>query len=403
MYVLLSIGLILVLLKSNMSVKSSVPTYLKAIYVAAFGVCTFMYLGVRTKLTKKLDNKAESLFVSRAYRYVFLTVIAFVLRLVMVLVLNEKVDCALSPGFSVGLGSYINYGLGLFVKNQMYANVIINTILAILGCVIIKRIMLNITQNDIIATGASIMYLFLPQSLVCVTQYVRYNYNVIFVLLGMLVFTKIIDQVSRFDKKSKAYLIYSIIFGIIQSIDIILGGSYILWLCTLPLVTLAAMYIATINIKIKFKLKLKRNLKILASKLERLNISKLICVSAISLIISGITTIVCITKFNVNNYQMWSITNCVNLLMHSRNYYLILIVFSLVFEIIGVILKRKLDIKMFMIKVIFIVSGIHTFFTVGGVYASAVFDVLLVLTVITNICNICYNGEQRIKLLSYKN
>lgn len=402
-YILLSVALILLLAKSNISVKSSVPVYLKAIYIAAFGICTLMYIWVKNKLSKKMSNKSLSITISKVYCYLYLAVVVLVSRFVMAYVLKGNAVEQILPSFSAGLGSYVNYGLGLVIKKTMYANVIINSILAFMSCVAIKKILLNITENDTIATLSSIMYLFIPGSLVNVTEYIKGSYNVCITLIGMLVFTKIIDEVKNFGKKNKKYLIYSVILGIIQAIDVVLGGSYVLWICTLVFVSLAAMYIDIVHIRMNFKKKLNYKLKILAEKIERINISKLVYVSCISLAISGITYLVCAIASSTTYYQMFSVTNCVNILMHSRNYYLVLIIFALVFEIIGVILKRKLDIKMFMVKVACIASGILTFFTVDGIHTSFVFDTLLVLTVITNICNICYNREERVKLLKEKN
>mgnify|MGYP003292114997 CR=1 FL=1 len=397
---LLSVALILILAKSNMTIESNVSIYFKVIYIAVFGIVTFMYSWVKRRLAEKLSNKSLSITISRVYYYIYLGVVTFVSRFVMAYILKENVVDAVSPGISEGLGSYINYGLGLLVKNQMYANVIINTVLAFLSCIVIKKIILNITENDTVATVTSIMYLLIPQSLVYVTSYVKYGYNVLLVLIGIMLFTKIIDEVKNFGKKSKKYLIYSLILGIIQALDVVLGGWYLLWVSMLVFVTLAAMYIDTVHIRIKFKQKLGYKLKIFLEKIEKINISKLIVVAVIVLLMSGIATLVYELLFNVDNYKMFSVSNSVNVLMHSRNYYLVLLIFSLVFEIIGIILKRKLDVKMFMIKVAMITSGMHTFFMPDSIYSSAVFDTLLVLTVIANICNICYNREEKIKLLS---
>ncbi len=402
-YVIVSVALILILLKSNMYVKSSVPTYLKAVYVAMFALCTFLYAGVKTRLAKKLTNKALSITISKIYYYIYLAVIAFVSKFAMAYILRETPVTPIIPGFSSGLGSYINYGLGLLVDNQFYANAIVNSILAFASCVVIKKILLNITDNDTIATVASIMYLFIPQSLVYVMEYIKYNYNVILVLIGIFVFTKIIDEVKNFGKKNNKYLIYALILGAIQSLDVIFGGSYVLWICMMLITTLAATYVDTVHIHINFKEKLHYKLKRIAEKIERINISKLICVSLIALVIAGITTLVCAIVTTSSNYKIFNVENASNILMHSRNYYLVLVIFALVFEIIGVLLKRELDIKMFNIKVSMITIAIISFFMVDSIYASALFDTLLALTVITNACNICYNREERIKLLKDKN
>lgn len=321
----------------------------------------------------------------------------------MAYVLKDNVVENVLTGSGEGIGSYINYGLGKILNNQMYANVLINSLITFASCVIIKKILLNIIENDTVATTTSIIYIFIPQSLVYVNEYVKYSYNVLFVLAGIFVCTKIIDEVEKFGKKSNNYLLYSIILGVIASLDIILGGTYVLWLCVLLLITLAAMYVDTVHITISFKQKLNYKLKILAERLERINISKFIIVCCVVLTIAGITTLIYSLVTDIDNYQMFSTNNAIKILMHSRMYYLILLIISLVAEIIGVLLKRKLDIKMFMVKVGMITQTVVIFFMAPNVYTATVFDALLVLTVITNICNICYNREEKVKLLKEQN
>lgn len=402
-YTILSVALCLVLLKSNVTTESSISMVTKAIYIGVFVVCTLMYIWVRNRLSRKMSNKDLSIKISRMYCYLYLGIIVLVTRFVMAYILKENVVNVVAPSFSAGLGSYINYGLGMLIGNQMYANVIINTILAFLSCIIIKRIVLNITDNDMVATTTSIVYLLAPQSLVYVTEYVKYSYNVLLVLVGIYVFLHIIDEVKNFNKKNKKYLIYSVIFGVVQAIDVILGGSYILWLATVIIIMAVATYVDVSHITIKFKKKLNYKLKILAERVEKINISKLVYVSVVSLVISGITTLIYAKLSSTNNFQMFSVSNLVNVLMHSRNYYLVLIICALVFEIIAIVTRRKIDAKMYIIKVAFMSAASLTFYTVDGIYASAVFDVLLILNTVMNICNICYNREERIKLLRDKN
>lgn len=401
-YVVLSVALTLILVKSGLNTESSVSMYLKAIHIAVFGICTLMYAFVKNKLAKKMSNESLSVSISKIYNYLYLFVITFVTRFVMAYVFKDTMSIV-NPSFSNGIFSYLNYGLGLYIGNQMYANVILNTILAFVSCILIKKLILNITDNDTIATTTSIMYLLLPQALVYVTEHAKFSYNVVVILLGLLVFVKIIQEVQNFNKKDNKYLIYSLIFGVIQSVDIILGGTYMMWVAMHIFVTFAAMYIATLRVRLRFNSSSSYKMKRYAEKIERINISKLILVSLVSLAVSGLIALLYGEFSLANNYQMFSVTNSLNVLMHSRNYYLVLIISALVFEIIGVVLKRKLDIKMFGIKVLFVSSGIVTFFMVDTTYAAAVFDTLLILTSVLNVCNICYNREERVKLLKDKN
>ena len=402
-YIILSIALCLIILKSNVTIESSIGAHIKAIHIGAFGVCTLMYVGVRNKLAKKMSNKTISIKISKIYCYVYLAVIVFVSRLVMAYILKDSVPTILRPCYSMGIGSYVNYSLAQLIGNQMYANIILNSILVYLAGIVIKKIVLNITDNDMVATTTSIIYILAPQSLAFVSEYIKYNYNVILVLVGIFVFLHIIDEVKQFNKRDNKYLIYAGILGVTQSLDIVFGGSYMLWLCTMLIITTVAMYVDVVHIKIKFKNSLNYKFKRIAEKIEKINISKLIYITAISLLISLVPTVLNATLSNSNNYQMFEVINVINILLHSRNYYLVLIIFAFVFEIISVIASRKMDIKMYLLKLLFICEICLLFFMVDGIYAAGVFDTLLILNAVMNICNICYNREERIKLLKEKN
>jgi len=402
-YIILSVAICLICIKNNFETESSVGTCEKLIYVGTLAICVFAYVWVRNKLSKKMSNKDLSIKVSKIYCYLYLAVIVLVSRIVMAYVLKNEEIAALVPSFNMGLGSYLNYGLGIYIGNQMYANVIINTILIFLSSVVIKKIVLNITDNDMVATTTSLLYIFAPQSLWQINSYIRYNYNVLIVLIGIYVLLNIIDEVKNFNKKNNKYLIYSLVLGGIQTIDIVFGGSYMLWLCPMPVITCIAMYVDIVHILIPFKQELNYKMKRIVEKIERINISKLVYVCGISLGVSAVTTCIYLALSSANKFSVFNVQNAVAVIGHSRSYYLVLVIIALVFEIISVITKRKLDIKMNLIKLMFIVAACITFFMVDGIYASALFDTLLILNTIMIICNICYNGEERIKLLKEKN
>ncbi len=390
-------------MKSNFETESSIGACEKLIYVGTFGICVFAYIWVRNKLAKKMSNKDLSVKISKIYYYLYLAVIVLVSRFIMAYILKNEEIASLVPSFNMGLGSYLNYGLGLYIGNQMYANVILNTILIFVSSIVIKKVVLNITDNDMVATTTSLLYIFAPQSLWQVGSYIRYNYNVLIVLVGIYVLLHIIDEVKNFNKKNNKYLIYSLVLGAVQSLDIVFGGSYILWIFPMIIATCVAMYIDVVHILIPFKQKLNYKMKRLAEKIEKINISKLVYVCGISLAISAVTTWIYHSLSSANNFSMFDVQNAVSVLGHSRSYYLVLVIASLVFEIVSVITKRKLDIKMNLVKLMFVIVAILTFFTVDGIYAAALFDTLLILNVVMIICNIGYNREERIKLLNEKN
>lgn len=399
---LLALALLVLLVKSNILVKSNLSVNIKFIHIALFVVCTSLYIWMKRRLEKKVEN----IKLIKGYCYLYLAVMVFVTRLLIVFGNNENIVELLNPGFNIGLGSYLNYGLASVLNNQMYANVIINSGLLFASCIFIKKIIMNITENDVLGTVTALLYVFLPQTILCVTEYTKYSYNVLVVLIGLYIINKIIDEVKNFNDKNNKYLKYSIILGAVQSVDIILGGSYVFWICVNIFTTLVATYIDLVHIKFKedFKTKLNYKLKRIAEKVEKIGISKLICVSEISLLVSGITCLIYSLVTITNNYEMHNvITSLEQAFLHSRNYYIALIVCALVFEVISVILKRKTEIKMFLIKIAFVTSVFILAFMTPAANVSAVFDVLAIMIVIINICNICYNREERIKLLKDKN
>jgi len=60
------------------------------------------------------------------------------------------------------------------------------------------------------------------------------------------------------------------------------------------------------KLKISRDDKLNYKFKILAERVEKTNISKLVCVSVITLLVSGITVLIYFIIFNTNNYQMFT-------------------------------------------------------------------------------------------------
>ena len=401
-YILFCIFVFAVLLKSNIEVPSSLNTCLKLAYVAAFAVCIMLYAWVR----KKLIRKVESVKLINLYSYSFLGIITFVSRIALIYV--SKIDKIVEfvPSFNVGFGSYINYGLGRLLNNFAYANVVINTLFVFVCSILIKKIILNITESDTIATITSMIYIFIPQSLVYFASYTRFEYNLVVVLLAIYMYIKIVDEVKNFTVKNKKYIVYAVILGLLQGLDILLGGTYVFWVLLMLLVTLVANYVDIVRIHIGDNIKSKASYKLkrLIEKIEKINISKLVVTMLISLGVSGVFCLLHAIIFNTNNYEM-SITldRFVQNLIHSRNYYIVLIVFSFVFEIIGFVLNRKVDIKMCMLKYALIIMTCILPFMVPVVYTTTVYDTLLVIATIINVCNICFNREEKIKLLKDKN
>lgn len=400
-YVLLLLGISVCLIKSNILVKSDLKTYIKVIHVVIFAMCLVMYMVVKKKLDKKTDNaKLISL-----YKYMYLAVLVLVSRIGLFYIFKSKDVVDIIPSYGDGLGSYLNYLVSLIINNTIHANVIVNTVFSFVIVILIKKLMFNITNSDFLSTLSSVLYIMLPTSMYYVTEYNRYTYNLLFILIGLNMMVKIIDEVKQYKLKNINYVYMAISLGFVIGMDILFKGSYLLWCIMLILIIPAASYIDVFHLsfgdKFKFNIKFKRFL----CKIEQINISKLVKVSVYSLGVAGVIKIILmfIGSFNYTLNMPKYVTSVIeNAMMLSRNYYIVLIFLSIVFEIIGILLKRKIDIKMVLIK-IFNIIGVLYILLNGTSMSCIVFDVSLVLLVVCNICNIYYNMEEKIKLLKEKN
>lgn len=395
-----------ILFKSTREVKTNLSLYIKLIYIALFLVCMFGY----AFLKKKLNMKLKSSRLIYSYRYLYLALIVFVTRFIMAYINKDNVMPNLVLSFENGLGSYIVDGLSKVINSQMYAVVIINTIITFISVMIIKRIVFNITTSEILSAIATIMYIFLPQSLLLTTDYVKYNFNLVIILTVILIIMKIIDEVSQRRLKSSKYIILTGIAAILIELDLILSGSYIFWLSVISIMILVSKNIDFTHVSFGDKQKEHLPIKLnrILYKIERINISKLLNVFIILFITSTIVFSIIYTSTDLQStINLAKISNLDNnieeIFKSSRNYYIVIIILILVLEFLGVILKRKTDIKIIIIKGTLVITTFVTAFYRNTVNASIIFDVILILVLILDIGNIYYNREDKIKLLKEKN
>lgn len=393
---LLLIFIAVCLINSNVSVKSGLRTYVKVIHIAVFAMCLVVYMFVKKRLDKKTENKKLICL----YKYMYLGVLVLVSRIGLFYLFKSRKVLAILPSFGEGLGSYINYGMSILLNNAMYANIIINTVLTFAIVVLIKKLMFKITSSDFLSTLSAVLYIMLPFSMYNVTYYDKFTYNLVFTLLGLNLIIKIIDEVKQYKLKTNNYVYMSILLGFVISIDILFKGSYIFWTTIILAIIPAASYIDVFHLSFGGKMKFKK----IICKIEQLNISKLVKVAAYSMLMSGIVkiilTILSAGRYHANFINENYFESIKGALMLSRNYYIVLIVVILTFEIIGIVLKRKIDIKMTVIKLFNIMSVLYII--LNGT-ACILFDVSLILLAVCNICNIYYNREEKIKLLKDKN
>lgn len=404
MLFLLYIGASLV--KNTIDVKSHLDISIKLVYLALVALSITVYMILKKRLLKKvISSKLMTL-----YKYAYLAIITLISRIALVYVLAKKEIVEVVPSYSKGIGSYLNKFADFVIGNEAFANILINTVITFCAVLLIKNILLNITKGDFLSSLAAIVYIFLPQSMYFANEYNRYNFNLIFVLLGVALLMHIIDVVKQYKLKNKKYIYLSIILAIIASIDIILGGTYLFWILFVGIFSLAATYIdiahisfgQTIKSKVSFKLS-----KVLY-KIEQTNFSKLINTTLIVVAVCGITKLIlniCTGSTNFCTFASFTEleTRLIDALSVSRNYYIVLISLVLLFEIIGIVLKRTWDIKIIGIKLLNILVIGVMIFSKDLVYTATIFDVTLILLFVSNMCNIYYNREEKIKLLKEKN
>ena len=403
---LLLVYIAICLLKNSMTVKSDLGFGIKLVYMLILISSISMYMWLKKRLNKKMTSTKIMVL----YRYMYLAVLTLVTRIGMVFVLAKRNVEIIPPSFGQGLGSYLFKLVNFVIGNTIYTNVIINTTITYIVVVLIKKILENITKSDFLSATAAMLYIFLPQSLYFVIEYNRYNYNLLFILIGFYIILNIIDLVKQYKLKTKKYIYMSLVLGAVAGIDIILGGSWVFWSLLVIILTTAATYIdiAHISFGEKIKTKVSFNIKKLLYKIEQTNFSKLINTALIVLAVTGVVAVILSLTTSSTNYSFTTniselVNRTIEALNTSRNYYIVLIVLIVLLEIIGVILKRNLDIKMVAVKILNILVIISMLLSKNITYTATIFDVTLILLLVSNMCNIYYNREEKIKLLKDRN
>lgn len=404
MLFLLYIGASLV--KNTIDVKSQLDTRIKLVYLVMVALSITVYMLLKKRLLKKIiSSKLMTL-----YKYAYLAIVTLVSRIALVYVLAKKEIVELVPLYSKGIGSYLNRFVNFVVDNAAFTNILINTVITFVAVLLIKNILLNITKGDFLSSLAAIVYIFLPQSMYFANEYNRYNFNLVFVLLGVALLMHIIDVVKQYKLKSKKYIYLSIVLAVIASTEIVFGGSYLFWVLFIGILSLAATYIDIAHVSFGQTIKSKVSFKIsrVLYKIEQTNFSKLINTTLILAAICGITKLIVSLSSVSTNFSTFASfteleTRLIDALSVSRNYYIVLISLVLLFEIVGIVLKRSWDIKIIGIKLLnILVIGVMVF-SKDLIYTATIFDVTLILLLVSNMCNIYYNREEKIKLLKEKN
>jgi len=408
LFMICCLAMLFVCVKNSLEIQSTFKTLYKFIYVIVILVSIIFYILLKNKL--KVLNCKKS--VEYTYRYIYLVMIILITRFVAVMLYKDSsVIELIEPSFDIGLGSYLVYFLGKITLYPLYAIIIINTIITFICSVIIKRMVFNVTTNEMLSAIAAIAYIFLPQGLINTTNYAPYNFNTLFILGGVYLLLLIIDEVKQHKLKNKKYLNYTVIMGICILLDILCLGRFEFWLIVLltSLVISNNVGYVRVNNNREFVEKLNSvKARKLMYKMEAIAINKLLLVSVIIILfIAAGVGITCLFGQDVLNvYANIDINNLYNnfiaSICSSKNYYIFLISIVFVLEVLGIILRRKVDTKSSLIKLCSILIVLVTL-TINSTYSVSMLDAFLVLSLILNVGNIYYNRDEKIKLLKAEN
>lgn len=341
-----------------------------AIYLAIVLFCVCLYQIIKRRLRDKTDNQT----VRRLYRFGYLAVILIISRLVVILFVKENI---LYSESYFGLAGNILKGLIRITGENKYSAIILNTVLVYLNSVIIKKIMLNIFENDAVATMSSIIYILSPISLMRCWVFDASAFNTMFILIGIYLVYKIYDEISEYGLKSKKYIYLSIGLALVAALDVLFGDNAFVWIIMCGFLIILPDYID----KDSFEL---GNKNITINK-GLIPLAMIVVSSALAWLISSI--------LNLNTYSFGKIQD---MFSSTNKLYILSGMIVVLFETLAVALNRKNEFKVTFMKVAVCIFGI---IAVYYMHSLVVFDALFSMAFILSIGNMYYNREEKIKLL----
>lgn len=404
-FLLVLVVVISILAIDSFKTISGIPLNMKLLYALSLVVAIVGYGFLKNKLVKMNIKKS----IEYIYRYIYLFLVTLGTRLIAAYIYKKEIinDINLPIG-GRGFGGYLVRFLGDIIIDDKYAPLIINTLLAFIIAAIIKRIMFNITMNELLSSIASIIYLFMPLGIASGIIYTAQIFNTVFILLGIYMILKMIDEVKQPKLKNSKYIQLALMATAFGLLDLSFGGTIYIWIFVLGITMLIGDNIDYVQINLsktfvdKFDIKIKK----LIYRLERLKISKLVIGSAIVIVLLLTLAISASIIFETKNIFLLPInTNVSKVIMSikecftgSRNYYILTFLVIVILEIIGNVLGRKKDTKSTFLKIAFVVSLIISGLN-NGIYNVYVMDTITSILLVLNLGNIYYNREEKIKLL----
>lgn len=397
-------AVITIVLLDNSKIKADMQIEFKLLYACTLILSIVVYVFLKNKLTKMNINKN----LEYIYRYIYLFLITVGTRTALTYIYQKNMlDKSDKIDYTSGIGEYIFNFVNNLNINTIYFPIIFNILLVFLIAAFIKRIMFNITVNEILSTIASIIYLFMPLGIISSRIYTTELINTLFITLAIYITLKMIDEVKQHKLNSKKYIFFALAVTGFAALDLAIGGSIYMF-------TIIAMLTMTIGDNIdfiqinfkksfvdKFDIKIKKTIY----KIERMKISKLIIgnivICLLLLILGAVVSL--ITKNNIFTIPMNININDVldNIkanFVDGRSYYMVVFISIVILEILGKILNRKKDTKSTYLKIVLIVTLVISSLN-SNTYSVYIIDVVASILLVLNLGNIYYNREEKIKLL----
>lgn len=395
------IALMCVMLFFAVKVQSvfNVKAWQMAIYIVLLAFCVCFYQVLKRRLNDKLKYRS----IIHIYRYVYLAVVLIVSRVIMIFCLKDTTSIFVA-GEDKSLASGILSGLIDLTGQTKYAAVILNTVIVCISSIVIKRIMLNLLDNDAVATTCSILYILAPTSLALCLEYNSNIFNTLFVLAGILLIMKIYDQITQYGMKHNLYIYLSVMLGAVVVLDILFSGSIVSWIVLTLSMTFFADYVDSIYFDVSKAEYLPKIFKL--KKNDKLAIKKSVIVFGIVCVFGGLGIIIS-SITGLNNVSITVKTNVIqgiySMLEHVKWQYVIGCAVIIFFEIMSVFMRRTGNAKVSIMQLALIIFGIIAIFYTNAVYNLCIYDAILSICCILSVSNIYYNRNEKVKLLKEKN
>lgn len=375
----------------------SIPNLFKVIYVIVLTILVIMYVYIKEKLYKLKVKRKNSLI----FRYIYLIFIGTVISTITLFQIKSNIS--------------------------IYDAIVCVT-LSLLTGVFIKKMIFNVSKSDILSVIGYFAFISLID--IVIDKNVLYISKIICMILivSLYVMQIIIDELKQKGIKNNKYIVYSVILGILMGVSILLGVNGLIYV----ILGFFMFFIGSNldNAHITFPRKaiedISKEKREFLFKIERINISKLLVCVLVSLIITSLIFVsyalvlkytklvdtdikivqVAITNFNINrNFDVsFDLSNLIsymrNLLITSRAYYTVLIIYILFMEVLAFVLNRRYDTKSTMIKLLFLLMfSFMVILNLDMFMYQLTFTAMLIIIAIVNTSNIYLNREERIKLL----